>query len=137
MSALQTLLQHFEQLGLIRWPMLVAALFLVAQIVRAYAVRHRPPSRHRTVTRHAILAWGLFNALLGVLGTAAGLIMTARSVEHAGSVDPALLGAGLRIALTPGVAGCSLLALGVLAWLVLPRLGSGSVAGQGEATSLT
>lgn len=89
------------------------------------------------MTRHAILAWGFFNALLGVLGTAAGLVMAARSVEYAGRVEPALLGAGVRIALTPALVGCSLFALAVLAWLVVPYLRDRTVAGQGEGASLT
>jgi hypothetical protein len=114
--------QHFEYMGSIRWPMLAAALLLLLQIARAAAQRHRQPSRHLAMNRHAILVWGLLNALLGALGTTLGLVMTARSVERVGHVDPDLLGPGIRVALTPTLVGCSLFALAVLAWLVLAHV---------------
>ncbi len=119
MSQLQPWIQHFEQIGFIRWPMLVGTLLLLLQIARAVGQRSRKPSRHVTTNRHAVLAWGLLNALLGILGTALGLAVTARSVERVGHVDPDLLGPGIRVALTPAVWGCSLFALAVSAWLLL------------------
>lgn len=119
MTQLRPWLQLFEDVGFVRWPMVAAGLLLLLQIARSTARRRRPASRHPSVNRHAILAWGLLNALLGVLGSALGLAVTARSVEHAGRVDPHLLGSGIRVALTPALVGCSLFALAVLAWLAL------------------
>lgn len=119
---IQSWMQHFENMGLLGWPMVAAAFLLLLQIARVAAQRHRHPSRHLTMNRHAILVWGLLNALLGVLGTALGLVATARSVERAGHVDPDLLGPGIRVALTPALVGSSLFALAMLAWLVLTQV---------------
>jgi len=119
MTHLGSWMQHFTNVGFFRWPLVAAAVLLLLQIARAAALRRRRPSRHERMNRHAILAWGLLNALLGVLGTALGLVVTARSVESAGYVDSDVLGGGLRVALTPALVGCCLFALSVLAWLVL------------------
>lgn len=110
----------FADMGLIRWPMLVAATFLLVQIARSVAAARRPGAA--APARHAVLVWGLLNALLGVLGTVLGLAVAARSVAHAGRIDPTLLGGGLQIALSPSIFGLLLLTLAVVAWLVLQAM---------------
>ncbi|MEX2374256.1 MAG: MotA/TolQ/ExbB proton channel family protein [Dehalococcoidia bacterium] len=135
MIQVRSWIQHFENMGLVRWPMVAAALLLLLQIARVAAQRHRRPARHLTMSRHAILVWGLLNALLGVLGTALGLVVTARSVERAGRVDPDLLGPGISVALSPAVVGCSLFAFAVLAWLVLTHVRSAESKDTGSPQS--
>lgn len=107
----------FSDMGLIRWPMLVAATFLLLQIARAVAAARSPVGTVRA--GQAVLVWGFLNALLGVLGTVLGLAVTARSVAHAGRIEPTVLGGGLQIALSPSILGLLLLTLAVVAWLVL------------------
>lgn len=112
------MMELLEDMGMIRWPMMVAALFLLVQIGRAAAVAGDPgPGAART--RHTILAWGLLNALLGILGTAIGLAMAGRAVAAAGEADPALVGAGVQVALTTTILGLILLVVAVAAWLIL------------------
>jgi uncharacterized membrane protein YhaH (DUF805 family) len=115
------MMQLFGDLGYIRWPMIVAALFLLVQIARAAAVA-RDPTPGAARTRHAILAWGLLSALLGVLGTVIGLAMAGRRVAAAGAADPALVGAGIQVALTTTILGLLLLIIAVTAWLILQLL---------------
>lgn len=110
----------FADMGLIRWPMLVAATFLLIQIARAVAAARSPADAVRA--RHAVLVWGLLNALLGVLGTVLGLAVAARSVAQAGRIEPTVLGGGLQIALSPSILGLLLLTLAVAAWLMLQAM---------------
>lgn len=110
----------FADMGLIRWPMLIAAAFLLLQIARAVASARNPTGAVRA--RHAVLVWGLLNALLGVLGTVLGLAVAARSVAQAGRIEPTVLGGGLQIALSPSILGLLLLTLAVVAWLVLQAI---------------
>ncbi len=109
-----------SNMGLILWPMLVAATLLLIQIVRAAAAVRRPTGAVRA--RHAVLVWGLLNALLGVLGTVLGFAVAARSVAQAGRIEPTVLGGGLQIALSPSILGLSMLTLAVVAWLVLQAI---------------
>jgi hypothetical protein len=113
--------QFMHDMGFIRWPLLVAALFLFVQIGRALIqVRSQAPDSVRT--RHAILVWGLLNALLGLLGTVLGVAVAAQSVARAGTADPRLIGGGLQIALAPSILGLLLLTVAVIAWLVLQAM---------------
>jgi len=102
---MRELIELFEDMGVIRWPMLGAALFLGYQIVRASLQAGGSEAAGGTMTRHAILGWGVLGALLGVLGTVVGLVVVARSVAVAGEVPPALLGGGLQVALTSTIFG--------------------------------
>lgn len=107
----------FSNMGFIRWPMLIAAAFLLLQIARAVIAARSPTGAART--RHAVLVWGFLNALLGVLGTVLGLAVTAGSVAAAGRIEPTLLGGGLQIALSPSILGLLLLTVAIIAWLAL------------------
>lgn len=110
----------FSNMGVIQWPMLVAAAFLLLQIARAVAAARNPTGAARA--RHAVLAWGFLNALLGVLGTVLGLAVAARSVAQAGRIEPTVLGGGLQIALSPSILGFLLLTVAIVAWLVLQAM---------------
>lgn len=112
------MIEFFEGLGYIRWPMIAATLFLLVQIGRAAAVV-RTPTPGAARTRHMILAWGLLNALLGILGTVLGLAMAGRAVAAAGHADPALVGTGVQTALSTSILGLALLTVALTAWLVL------------------
>lgn len=112
------MIELFENMGLIRWPMLVAGLFLIAQIGRA-AARVRDPGPGAARSRHAILVWGGLSALVGLLGTVLGLAVAARVVAAAGSAEPSLLATGIQVALASSILGLVLLVIAVVAWLVL------------------
>lgn len=115
----------FQQMGVIQWPMYVAAFFLLVQIVRA-ALQMRDPAGSRSpMTLHTILVWGLLNALLGVLGTVVGFAVAGQSIEKMGQVSPPLVAGGIRVALSSTIFGILLLTVAVLAWLILYSLGSG------------
>jgi len=116
-------MQTFRDMGYIAWPMLASAAFLALQIVRAVIEVRRESESAGANSRHSILVWGFLGALLGLLGTVVGLFVVAISVEAAGEVSMALLGGGLKVALSPTIFGLTLLTLAVVAWLFLPVLG--------------
>ncbi len=67
----------------------------------------------------AVLFWGGFASLLGVIGTLGGVGIMARSIEQAGSVSAAVAWSGIRVALITTVFGLMVLGLSLLAWLGL------------------
>ena len=67
----------------------------------------------------AILFWGAFAMISGVLGTIVGVILAAQSIELAGSVSTALLWGGIKIALLSSAWGFLILGFASLLWFVL------------------
>lgn len=112
----------FTNLGFIRWPLMFSLLAVVLLATWSAAVLFRHAARPDARTRawiDAILFWGGFALIAGVLGTLMGIIVAAQSIEQAGSVDPTLIWAGIRIALSSSAIGATILALASLLWFVL------------------
>lgn len=108
----------FAEMGVMRWPLLVAMVFMFLQIGRA-GWQILGGKEGDAMTLHAVLVWGVLCALLGVLGTVVGMSIAAGAVELAATASPSLIWGGMRVALTTTVFGLLLLTLAVLAWLGL------------------
>ncbi len=108
----------FAEMGVMRWPLLVAMVFMFVQIARA-AWQILGGKGSDAMTLHAVLVWGALCALLGVLGTVVGMSFAAGAIEAAATSSPALIWGGMRVALTTTVFGFILLTLAILAWLGL------------------
>ena len=67
----------------------------------------------------AILFWGGFAVISGVLGTLVGIIIAAQSIELAGEVEATLVAGGIKVALTSSAAGVLILAFAALVWFLL------------------
>lgn len=63
-----------------------------------------------------VLFWGVFAAVLGLIGTLGGVALMARSLEQVSGTPASLIWGGLRVALIPTAFGLVLLALCLLAW---------------------
>lgn len=72
--------------------------------------------------KRAVFHVGLFGLVLGMLSHAIGLYQMMRVIEIAGSVAPALVAGGLRVALIAPLYGLGIFALAMLLWLVLHLL---------------
>lgn len=66
-----------------------------------------------------MLFWGVFGAVVGLLGTLGGVAQAAAAIEAAGSVSPSLAWGGLRVALHPLLMGLLLLSVSLLLWFAL------------------
>lgn len=107
-------------LGVIRWPLLVSflAVALLAATTAYRLLRTDAPADLRTKAwLDAILFWGGFALIAGVLGTLVGVIVAARSIEAAGGVvELSLLWGGLRVALLSSAIGAVILLLAASVW---------------------
>lgn len=114
-------MSFFVQMGYIRYPMLVAALFLAIQVGRAAhsLIVAEGSGESSNLSIHAVLGWGFLSAVLGVLGTVVGLSIAASAIEAAGEVSASLVWGGVKVALSPTIFGLLLLTLSIIAWLVL------------------
>ena len=96
-------MSFFVQMGFIRYPMLVAALFLAVQVGRAAhsLIVADGSAESSNLSIHAVLGWGLLSAVLGVLGTMVGLSIAAGFIEAAGEVSASVVWGGVKVALSP------------------------------------
>jgi hypothetical protein len=118
----QSLWSFLMQGGVIMYP-----LFLVAAVVVGYGVRATQrlrdfagnPDPRLESAIDAVLFWGFFAIVLGLLGTLLGIAQAAQAIQLAGGVDPALAWGGIRVSLPPTIFALLLFAVAALAWFAL------------------
>ena len=116
-----TAMEAFEALGVIRWPLTFSLLVVVALALWSLALVRRSamPGRHAKAWIDAILFWGGFAAISGVLGTLVGIIITFQFIELAGEVRASLVAGGIKVALLSSALGTLILAVASLLWFGL------------------
>ena len=108
--------------GFTRWPLAFSLLAVFG--LAAWASVHLvtgPAGRPETKAWiDAVLFWGGFAFLSGVLGTLVGIVQAAQAIEISGAaVPPSLVWGGVKVALLSTVVGALVLAAAALAWFGL------------------
>ena len=116
------LAEIWTALGFIRFP-LAFSLIAVIGLSAWSGVRLLEPQEGRSLRTKAwidaILFWGAFAVITGVLGTLIGIIVAAQSIEMAGAVDTSLAWGGIKIAMLSSAFGTLILVLAALLWFGL------------------
>ena len=112
----------WTDMGFMRFPL--AFSILVIAVLAAWSAwkLSRPDATADLRTKawiDAILFWGGFALIAGVLGTLVGIIVAAQSIEMAGEVYPTLVWGGIKIAMLTSALGMLTMAAAALAWFVL------------------
>jgi hypothetical protein len=68
---------------------------------------------------HAILFWGCFSAVLGLLGQFSGIYRSLMVIREAGLVHPGMVAEGLAISSITTLLGLGILAMAGIAWFGL------------------
>ena len=116
------MLRLFGELGFMRWPMsfaLVAAVILTLWSTSQLMGKQAMPNLRTKAWVDAILFWGGFAAVSGVLGSLVGIIVAFQRIEAAGEVTTPLVAFGVRVALTSSSLGLLILLVSALAWFPL------------------
>ncbi len=112
----------WRDMGFMRWPLafsLVAVLLLALwAAVRLFRPGAAPDLRTKAWV-DAILFWGGFAVISGVLGTLVGIVIAAQSIEAAGQVSTMLVWGGIKVAMLTSVFGMLILGFAALVWFVL------------------
>lgn len=111
-------------LGPIRWPLLFSLLMIVGLAFwcarRLTGMNAATSASARTKAWiDAILFWGVFALIAGLLGTLVGTVGTANAIELAGEAQNSTVWAGIELALMSSAVGVVILALASLAWFSL------------------
>ncbi len=113
-------MDFWTQLGFIRYPLLIVAVFLAVQIVRGVIDVSGSRTEASGLRLHAILLWGVLGAAIGILGTLIGLMVMAQFVEQTSvEIAPRLVWGGFKVALSSSVVGLLMLGFASIAWLAL------------------
>jgi hypothetical protein len=113
----------WEGVGLIRYPLTFSLLAVV--ILSAWSTGRllKPGAWGDLRTKawiDAVLFWGAFAAVAGVLGTLLGFILAAQAIEaSAGEVSAALIWGGVKVAMLSSALGLIILCCAALSWFCL------------------
>lgn len=113
---------YWQAMGVIRWPLALSVLIVLLLTAYCGLRLFRASAEADPLTRtwlDAILFWGGFALVTGVLGTLVGIVIAAQSIEMVGSVSPSLVWGGLKVALYSSVFGLLVLAGSALLWFAL------------------
>ena len=112
----------WESLGFIRWPLFVSFLAVVLLGLWSAIKLFRPgasPDLRTKAWLDAILFWGGFALISGVLGTLIGIIIASQAIEAAGAVSTPLIWGGIKVAMLSSAFGAMILGFAALLWFVL------------------
>ena len=112
----------WNDLGFIRGPLFFSftvviglALFSAVRLFRPNAM----PDLRSKAWLDAILFWGGFASISGLLGTLIGFTIATQSVEAAGEVNVTLMWGGIKVSMLASLFGVLILAFASLLWFVL------------------
>lgn len=113
----------WNEVGWIRWPLLLSFVAVTGlgawSALRLFVLDRQADLRTKTWV-DAILFWGGFGMLSGVLGTLIGIIIAAQIIEaYSGQVSTALVWGGVKVALVSSAVGMLILAWAALLWFAL------------------
>lgn len=114
----------FMQGGFLMWPVAAAGLIALGlaidagrRVVGGDGSGARGPRVRGRIG--AVLFWGGFAALVGLLGTLGGIGQMAGALQSAGDAPASLVWGGIRVALIPSALGLSILTLSLALWFGL------------------
>lgn len=109
----------WEAMGFIRWPLAFSLLAVVLLSLYSAGRLFRPSAGPDLLTKawlDAVLFWGGFAMISGVLGTLVGIVIAAQSIEAAGTVSTSLVWGGIKVAMLSSAFGTLILAFSGLLW---------------------
>ena len=112
----------WNDFGFIRWPLTFSLFAVVGLSLMSAATlfgRNAIASLVAKTWVDAVLFWGGFAAISGVLGSIVGTIIAFQSIEAAGEVEATLVAGGIKVALLSSSFGALILGFAALLWFVL------------------
>ena len=112
----------WRDIGFIRWPLTFSLFAVVGLGLMSAATLFGRNSTAGLVAKtwvDAILFWGGFAAISGVLGSIVGVIIAFQSIEAAGEVEATLVAGGVKVALLSSGLGVMILGFAALLWFAL------------------
>jgi biopolymer transport protein ExbB/TolQ len=114
------MMEFFISGGYVMWVLLVSGILVVGlAATAARRLASADEAARRDAGVDAVLFWGVFSVVVGLIGTFIGIGQAARAIELAGAVEPALAWSAIRVALTTTIAGLAIGTVALVLWFVL------------------
>ena len=114
--------QIWTDIGFIRWPLTFSLMAVIGLALMSAATLFGRDTTAGLVAKtwiDAILFWGGFAFISGVLGSIIGVILAFQAIEMAGEVEATLVAGGIKVALLSSFFGVMILAFAALLWFAL------------------
>jgi hypothetical protein len=112
----------WNSMGFIRWPLALSLLAVVLLTLYSAGRLYRSGASADLLTKawlDAVLFWGGFAMIAGVLGTLVGIVIAAQAIEAAGAVSTSIAWGGIKVAMLTSAFGTLILAFSALLWFWL------------------
>ncbi len=112
----------WNDIGFIRWPLTFSLMAVIGLGLMSAATLFGRNATAGLVAKtwvDAILFWGGFSAISGMLGSIVGVILAFQSIEAAGEMVPTLMAGGIKVALLSSSLGVLILGFAALLWFAL------------------
>ncbi len=116
------MLMIWNEVGFIRWPLTFSVMAVIGLGLMSTTMLFGRTATAGLVTKtwiDAILFWGGFAAISGMLGSIIGVIIAFQSIEAAGEVEATLVAGGIKVALLSSSMGVLILGFAALLWVAL------------------
>jgi len=115
------MMTFFREGGVMMYPLLLVTIVMIVLSIRAWLRLGRGDAASVTLGTgiDAIVFWGGYAVVLGVLGTLVGVSMAAQAISMAGEISTTLVWQGIRIALSTTIYGLLVFAVSLLVWFAL------------------
>ncbi|MGD2069120.1 MAG: MotA/TolQ/ExbB proton channel family protein [Gemmatimonadota bacterium] len=115
------MIDFFRQGGPFMWPLLLVAVAVAVLAVRSVLRMRGPESQDVRLETgiDAILFWGAWGVVLGLLGTLGGVYQAAGAISRAADISVPVVWGGIRVALTTTIFGLLVFAVAAVVWFAL------------------
>ncbi len=116
------MMQLWTDVGFIRWPLTFSVMAVIGLALMSAATLFGRDATAGLVAKtwiDAILFWGGFAVISGVLGSIIGVILAFQAIEAAGEVQATLVAGGIKVALLSSFFGVTILGFAALLWFGL------------------
>ncbi len=110
------------EMGFPRRPLLLSLLVVVSLGLWSASKLLRPsasPDLRTKAWLDAVLLWGGFATICGVLGTFVGITIAAQAIEAAGEIATTIIWGGIKVSMLSSLFGLLILAFSFLVWFPL------------------
>jgi biopolymer transport protein ExbB/TolQ len=115
------MMEYIREGGVMMYPLIGITIVIVVMAVRSW-LRIRGRAGNDAVVEtgiDAVLFWGSYGVVLGILGTLVGIAQAATAIQAVGTVTAALVWGGIKVALNTTIFSLVVFSIAFVVWFAL------------------
>jgi hypothetical protein len=115
------MMEYIREGGFMMYPLIGITVVIVVMAVRSW-LRIRGRAGNDAVVEtgiDAVLFWGSYGVVLGILGTLVGIAQAATAIQAVGTVTAALVWGGIKVALNTTIFSLVVFSIAFVVWFAL------------------